>query len=67
VGRGFRGGAFDGATPSFELSASARYGGDPTGEVDRLGFRLAMVPEPSTGLLVFAGLVGIAGWRRARA
>src|SRR5207247_859902 len=25
------------------------------------------VPEPSTGLLVFAGLLGLAGWRRARA
>ena len=29
-----------------------------------IGFRLAMVPEPSTGLLVIAGLLGLAGWRR---
>ena len=32
-----------------------------------LGFRLAMIPEPSTGLLVIAGLLGLAGRRRARA
>ncbi len=25
------------------------------------------VPEPETGLLVIAGLLGFAGWRRARA
>jgi formylglycine-generating enzyme required for sulfatase activity len=31
------------------------------------GFRLAMVPEPGTGLLVIAGLLGLAGWRRVRA
>jgi formylglycine-generating enzyme required for sulfatase activity len=31
------------------------------------GFRLAMIPEPSTGLLVIAGLLGLAGWRRVRA
>jgi formylglycine-generating enzyme required for sulfatase activity len=28
------------------------------------GFRLVMIPEPSTGLLVIAGLLGLAGWRR---
>ena len=32
-----------------------------------VGFRLALIPEPSTGLLVIAGLLGLAGWRRARA
>ena len=32
-----------------------------------VGFRLAtIIPEPSTGLLVFAGLLGLAGWRRGR-
>jgi formylglycine-generating enzyme required for sulfatase activity len=31
-----------------------------------LGFRLAMVPEPGTGLLVIAGLLGLAGGRGAR-
>jgi hypothetical protein len=28
---------------------------------------LVTVPEPSTGLLVIGGLLGLAGWRRARA
>jgi formylglycine-generating enzyme required for sulfatase activity len=32
-----------------------------------VGFRLAMIPEPGTGLLVLGGLIGLAGWRRARA
>jgi len=32
-----------------------------------IGFRLAMIPEPSSCLLVIAGLLGFAGWRRARA
>jgi hypothetical protein len=26
-----------------------------------------MIPEPGTGLLVIAGLLGLAGWRRASA
>ena len=37
------------------------------GEFSDVGFRLAMIPEPGTGLLVIAGLLGFAGWRRARA
>ena len=28
---------------------------------------VAIVPEPGTGLLVVGGLLGLAGWRRARA
>lgn len=31
------------------------------------GMRLVMIPEPGTGLLVVAGLLGLAGSRRARA
>jgi len=31
-----------------------------------VGFRLAMIPEPGTDLLVIAGLLGLAGWRRMR-
>jgi hypothetical protein len=27
----------------------------------------ALVPEPGTGMLVIGGLLGLAGWRRARA
>jgi hypothetical protein len=36
-------------------------------EYNDFGFRLATIPEPGTGLLVFAGLLGLAGWRRGRA
>ena len=32
-----------------------------------LGFRLVMIPEPGSGLLVLTGVLGLAGWRRARA
>ena len=46
--------------------------GDPnaaTGTPDTLGLvvRFDTVPEPSTGLLVIAGLLGLAGWRRTHA
>ena len=34
---------------------------------DIRGMEFAVVPEPGTGLLVVAGLLGLAGWRRARA
>jgi hypothetical protein len=30
-------------------------------------FRLVMIPEPSTALLVIAGLLGLAGWCRSTA
>jgi formylglycine-generating enzyme required for sulfatase activity len=40
---------------------------DPNSSEGTVGFRLAMVPEPGTGLLVIAGLLGLASWRRARA
>ena len=35
-------------------------------ETQNIGFRLAttIVPEPGTGLLVIAGLIGFAGWRK---
>jgi len=37
------------------------------GENGIQGFRLAMIPEPGTGALVLAGLLGLVGGRRARA
>jgi formylglycine-generating enzyme required for sulfatase activity len=62
--RGFRGGSFS----SFEdFSAEQNSFADPTANFNKAGFRLVMIPEPGTGLLVIAGLLGFAGWRRARA
>jgi hypothetical protein len=48
-------------------AASAQMSGSPYADFDVIGFRLAMIPEPSTGLLMFAGLLGLAGWRRVSA
>jgi formylglycine-generating enzyme required for sulfatase activity len=39
----------------------------PAGYDSNIGFRLVMLPEPSTGLLVIAGVLGLAGLRRTRA
>jgi sulfatase modifying factor 1 len=55
-----------------DLAASYRDTAASTAASEYLGFRLVMipggyVPEPSTGLLVVAGLLGLAGGRRARA
>jgi sulfatase modifying factor 1 len=61
--RGFRGGSF-GDIPG-NLAASHRSGAFPGGDDNpAMGFRLAMIPEPNTGLLVIAGLLGLGGRRR---
>ena len=62
--RGVRGGPFDNVPES--LAASTQFIDTPGNEHHNLGFRLAMIPEPGTGLLVVAGLLGIAARRRAR-
>jgi formylglycine-generating enzyme required for sulfatase activity len=63
--REYRGGSFY-QGPGF-LSAPGRGYNFPTGQSFDTGFRLAtMIPEPGTGLLVIGGLIGLAGWRRAR-
>lgn len=63
--RAQRGGSF--RTVPSRLAASDRSSAvSGSGFVDR-GFRLAMIPEPGTGLLVIAGLLGFAGWHRTRA
>jgi formylglycine-generating enzyme required for sulfatase activity len=62
-GRGQRGGDFD--TDPFAFYAGVRGGAVPSYEDNASGFRLAMiVPEPGTGLLVIAGLLGLTGARR---
>jgi formylglycine-generating enzyme required for sulfatase activity len=62
--RGVRGGAFD--SVSDELWPSARTGQPPTIESEGLGFRVANVPEPSTGVLAALGLAGMALAMRRR-
>ena len=65
-----RGGAYHDLAQN--LHAAARGINIPSAQQSNTGFRLAMipggyVPEPSTGLLVIAGLLGLGGWRRATA
>ena len=60
-----RGGAY-GFIPG-NLESSIERLGTPTDEVDFVGFRVAMVPEPGTGLLLMVGLIGIARRRRVNA
>jgi formylglycine-generating enzyme required for sulfatase activity len=57
-----RGGGFNN-TVSF-LRASNQDSTSPAGESDSVGFRVAMVPEPGTGLLLTAGLLALS--RRGR-
>ena len=64
--RVMRGGSYTG--PGAFLKADFRTVLDPTFyDYNDFGFRIAMVPEPSTGLLMIAGVLGIAGSRRGRA
>jgi MYXO-CTERM domain-containing protein len=63
--RGFRGGAHGGSP--LLLGAAFRFHWGPSNQDLATGFRVAMIPEPSTGLLAIAGLLGLAGWRRRSA
>ena len=60
--RGFRGGSFSELSSNLDAAARGLRAGDS--EHPLIGFRLAMVPEPSTGLLVIAGLVALEMRRR---
>ncbi len=62
--RGLRGGSFAGFGAS-TLRASTRSDGDPTGESNFIGFRVASVPEPTSLLLtMLAGGVMLARRKR---
>jgi formylglycine-generating enzyme required for sulfatase activity len=60
--RGLRGGSFQNAPGDF--AASFRLGDSPASEALDVGFRVAMIPEPGTGLLLGAGVLGLAAGRR---
>jgi hypothetical protein len=60
--RELRGGSW--GLSSGYLGASHRSGSDPTNEDDDRGFRVASVPEPSSGLLVLLGLSAVLRRRR---
>jgi len=60
--RELRGGSWYDASSG--LGASARGLDNPRVEADYIGFRVAMIPEPSTGLLVVLGLSGLLLKRR---
>jgi sulfatase modifying factor 1 len=63
--RALRGGSFISVVG--QLAAASRSAGNPGDAFKDVGFRVALVPEPGTGLLVMAGVLGLAGWRRRRA
>lgn len=56
--RGVRGGVFH--QPAVLTAAGFRHQSDPTGEDNLIGIRVAMIPEPGTGLLLMTGLLGLA-------
>jgi len=62
--RGVRGGGF-GNSPN-QLAAAGQSNTDPSFDRVNLGFRVASVPEPGTGLLLTAGLLVLTRRRRRR-
>ena len=62
--RELRGGAWN--QGSYTLDASIRNTHSPTDEIGDIGFRIAMVPEPSALSLLAVGLSGLAMVRRRR-
>lgn len=62
VGARIQGGVFDGGPHLLDASTKIHVSGDSGNS----GFRLASIPEPATGMLLLAGVCGLAGWRRRR-
>jgi PEP-CTERM putative exosortase interaction domain len=65
--RHFSGGAYDYPASYFAAGTTQLYFDSGSIEDPRFGFRLAMIPEPGTGLLVIAGLLGLGMRRRISA
>jgi formylglycine-generating enzyme required for sulfatase activity len=63
--RGVRGGSFVANTTY--IAAAHRGYTDPYYESYDRGFRVAMIPEPGTGLLLMTGMLGLAAWLRRSA
>jgi formylglycine-generating enzyme len=62
--RGQRGGSF---RSSYDpLLASFRYGDNPIGENNDVGFRVASIPEPASLALSVAGVMALMLWRRKK-
>ena len=60
--RGNRGGHFDAG--SNQMEASYRGNQSPTDQAYHIGFRIATIPEPGSGLMLLAGAAGLLLWRR---
>ncbi|MGA1539426.1 MAG: SUMF1/EgtB/PvdO family nonheme iron enzyme [Chthoniobacterales bacterium] len=58
--RGLRGGSWNDEVPNLE--ASTRSSGDPAGEGNFVGFRVATVPEPSTYALLAMSAAGLGAY-----
>lgn len=62
-GRGIRGGSW--ANDETQLRSSGRSSSTPTTQVSSVGFRIAIVPEPTAGGLMILGIALLA-WQRKR-